>query len=148
MSWNIKSPLLFIASVAFLTITFSGALFILAHNVLGFVDLTPGLVMASSVIIAFGFVWMLSGQKKLIRRSGTEIRNDTEQYLSGIFAGIIWPVIIMMVLDKKYFVFSKEPMIVSMLWMLGTAVLVFAGLYGLAKIMIKAYYKWKAIKAR
>ena len=128
------NKLLWVFFALFAFIAVSTTLFIFIKQILGFTLMSLGLVMAASVLACIGFIWVLNDRRKLdIPQSP---KRDLQQWISGGIGGITLVLLMQLILDKKYFVFSTEPMVISILWILGLSVLVYAGLFGLIQIVL------------
>ncbi len=137
---QVKALLVFAVEVPTLTIIFSITLYYFLTTVLRFHNLTPQMVMGISVFIALGFILLLSGEKHLKGKHMKQIVNEAQFWVSGVLLGLVAPLIFQMIVDRRYFVFSIEPMVISILWIFGLSLLIFGGIYGLAKLIIEAAY--------
>lgn len=125
----------------FLFVVISITLFIFIKQILGFTLLSLGLIMGASALAVVGLIWLLTldGLKQI----SANTKRDFEQWISGGMAGVTLVLLMQLILDKKYFVFGIEPMVITILWVLGLSVLLYGGLYGLLRIVFNLVRKAK-----
>ena len=128
------NKLIWLFFTLFTFISVSIALFLFIKQILGFTLMSLGLVMAASVLACIGFIWLLNDRPKLAMPQSS--KRDLQQWISGGIGGTTLVLLMQLVLDKKYFVFSIEPMVISILWILGLSILIYAGLFGLIQVIL------------
>ena len=128
------NKLIWLFFTLFTFISVSIALFLFIKQVMGFTLMSLGLVMAASVLACIGFIWILNDRPKLAMPQSP--KRDLQQWISGGIGGTTLVLLMQLVLDKKYFVFSIEPMVISILWILGLSILIYAGLFGLIQVIL------------